>query len=242
MGIKRKIILGFISIGTLLFISGVLSSGELIRFNRTAYNIMQTNKNSIELSKRMLDAVQEQNTALLMSITDTMSIYDTMLSGAREEFNRSFTQAQMQLHNSPELRNIQQANQYYNSVVNRRTDSVTMAWFSQIYKTSYYNLTHSIKELMVATQRDIIAHTETLENNAYRASMVGIIALAGGVLLMLLFYFMINNFFISPVLKIREGLKKSLSYHLPYDVKIDTKDEINSLNNDISQLISQSKR
>ena len=65
MGIKNKIRLGFITIGILLFLSGIISSLELTRFNRATHNLLSKSQGSIEMSKQMLDAVQEQNTALL---------------------------------------------------------------------------------------------------------------------------------------------------------------------------------
>ncbi|MEG1606992.1 MAG: hypothetical protein RR931_04730 [Mucinivorans sp.] len=239
MGIKRKIVLGFISIGSLLFLSGLISSAELLRLNRSTYQILQHSTLSIELSKRMLDAVQEQNTSLLMCVTDTTKLYDSLLQTAGHEFDRALSEAQAQIKNSPDLHKITEANIYYNNVVSQRGDSVTLEWFSQIYKTPYYNLTHSIKEFMVSTQRNIVAYTQQLENNAYRASMVGIIALAGGVLLMMLFYFVLNRFFVTPILAINRAVHNNLNQNIPFDVKVDTKDEISELNDNIGQIIAR---
>lgn len=242
MGIKKKIILGFILIGSLLFLSGIISSLELVRFNKATYDIMQQSQSCVELSKKMLDAVQQQNTALLLSITDTTNFYDSVLDVSRDEFLGYFSQAELTVKGIPELGNIKEAEAYYNSIVEERGDSVTIAWFSDIYNKPYYNLTSSIKDFMVATQQRIITYTSDLEHNAYRTTMVGIIALAGGFLLILIFYFMINKFFISPVLRIRLGLKRSLTQRLPYNVVIDTQDEIRSLSDDIAQMVAYNQK
>lgn len=238
MGIKKKIILGFILIGSLLFLSGIISSLELLRFNKTTYNIMHKSQVTVDLSKKMLDAVQQQNTALLLSLTDTTNLYDSIILVSKKEFDNYYARAEVSMSDLPELMQIKNANAYYNSIVETRGDSVTMTWFSDIYNKPYFNLTNSIKEYMVATQRKIIEYTTDLERNAYRTSMVGIIALGGGFLLILIFYFMINKFFISPVLKIRNGLKRSLTQRLPYTVVIDTHDEIRGLSDDIAQVLA----
>lgn len=242
MGIKKKIIVGFILIGSLLFLSGIISSLELFRFNKMTHEIMQKSQLSVDLSKNMLDAVQEQNTALLLSITDTTNFYDSLLVSSRKDFLSYFAKAGLAMNNYAQLQTIKKAEAYYNSIVEDRGDSVTLEWFSDIYNKPYYNLTYSIKEYMVATQSMIIDYNATLEHNAYRTSMVGIIALGGGFLLILIFYFMINKFFISPVLKVQQGLRRSMSQRLPYNVTIDTKDEIKELSDDVSQLVTLTKK
>lgn len=230
-------------IGSLLFLSGIISSLELVRFNKATSELLSRSQGSIELSKNMLDAIQEQNTALLMGISDTTNFYDSVRKASREDFNRYFLQAQSSLKKPHALENIAIANAHYNKIVAQVADTVvTIEWFSQVYKTSYYNLTHAIKEFMLSVQHDIIDFTSELESNAYRASMVGIIALGAGILLMVIFFYMINSFFIGPVLKIKQALKGYLSSNIPFEVNITSKDEILTLKESISQLIDKLKK
>lgn len=244
MGIKHKIRLGFITIGILLFLSGIISSLELAKFNRTTHNLLERSQGSIEISKQMLDAVQEQNTALLLSITDTSrsSVYDSLIAKGNKDFDRAFRTAQTALRDPVQLEAILSASRYYNSIVFQVTDSTDIVWFTDVYKTSYYNLTHAIKEFMVQIQQRTIDYTAQLERNAYRASMVGIIALGAGILLLLVFYFMLNNYFIGPVLQITKSLKGYVNSRLPFEVAIGTRDEINTLKEYIAALVSANKK
>ncbi len=244
MGIKHKIRLGFITIGILLFLSGIISSLELARFNRTTHNLLERSQGSIEISKQMLDAVQEQNTALLLSITDTSrtTVYDSLIAKGNRDFDRAFHSVQATLHDPAQLASIRTASQYYNSIVSQVTDSTDIAWFTDVYKTSYYNLTHAIKEFMVQIQQRTIDYTAQLERNAYRASMVGIIALGAGILLLMVFYFMLNNYFIGPVLLITKSLKGYVNSRLPFEVTVGTQDEINTLKEYIAALVSANKK
>lgn len=246
MGIKRKTIIGFISIGSLLFLSGIISSGELTRLNRTTSDLLERSRGNIELSKLMLDAAQEENTALLMSLSDTTHRSDSIITIHRNAFENALKQAVEHFKQSglptTELDEIVQAAAYYDSITLSMTDSMDMAWFSDVYKTTYHNLTSAIKNFMVGTQNHIIDFATQIERNAYRASMVGIIALASGVLLIVLFYFLLNSFFIKPVLLMRRGLKNYLERSIPFDVPVATKDEIGDISNFISQLIEKSKR
>lgn len=244
MGIKNKIRLGFTTIGILLFLSGIISSLELVRFNRMTHNLLTRSQGSIEVSKQMLDAVQEQNTALLLSITDTSrnNIYDSLVAKGSQDFDRAFHTIQGTLHDPVRLEAIRTAAQYYNNIVSQAADTMNIVWFTDVYKTSYYNLTHAIKEFMVQIQQRTIDYTAQLERNAYRASMVGIIALGAGILLLLVFYFMLNNYFITPVLLITKGLKGYVDSRLPFEVNVGTRDEINTLGEYISALVAANKK
>lgn len=243
MGIKRKIILGFLSIGSLLLLSGIISTIELIRFNRSTYHQLELNRTNIELSKDMLDAVQELNTVLLMRVTDSATVfYDSLLNVNRRQFKSAFEKAIASFPEYSNWQTIREAEVQYNNFVCSVTDTTTIGWFSKVYKTSYYTLTNSIKEFMVGTQQQIVEYTAKLEESAYRATMVGIIALAAGVIIILMFYYMIRNYIVTPVLCIQKALARYLKSNLPYDVQVTTKDEINQLSQDIARLIQNSKK
>ncbi|MEG0163210.1 MAG: hypothetical protein RSC11_06055 [Mucinivorans sp.] len=246
MGIKRKIITGFISIGSLLLLSGIISSGELLRLNRTTSDLLKRSRGNIELSKTMLDAVQEENTALLMSLTDTTAARDSILALHVNNFQSALNEnfSHFRLYNLPtdDLDKISQAAQDYNQVITTISGSMNVALFSEVYKTTYHKLTTAIKDFMISTQNNIIDFATQIESNAYRASMVGIIALASGFLLIVMFYFMLNNFFIKPVLDIRRALANYLERSIPFEVPVATDDEIRDISRLTSQLIERSKR
>lgn len=244
MGIKGKIRFGFLTIGTLLFISGLISSLELVRFNRATHNLLTWNQSSIEISKQMLDAVQEQNTALLLCITDTtdQNLYSVLLSRGSDDFTRAMQTARETIRDHAQLETIQTAAQQYNETIAQVSDSSDIAWFTDVYKTSYYNLTQAIKNFMVQLQQGTLEYTAHLETNANRASMVSIIALGGGILLMLVFYFMLNNYFISPIIKITNALRGCINSRLPFEVTIGTKDELLTLKEYIATIVAQNKK
>ena len=68
MGIREKIRLGFLALGLLLFFSGLISFFELSKLSRSTQSMLGASLKNMELSKTMLDAVQDQNTALLQII------------------------------------------------------------------------------------------------------------------------------------------------------------------------------
>lgn len=243
--IKRKIKLGFLLIGSLLFLSGIISSFELIRLNTVTSELVHASRGNIEISKNLLDAVQEQNTLLLLNITDSTKDYKPELRETRRKFNSTLTNIKESSKDNrstaTEIANIERSAVYYNNIVNSASVDMDLDWFVQVYRTTYNNLTGSIKDFMVANENSIVESAEKVERNAIRASMVGIIALAGGIMLILLFYYLINSLYIAPVLGIGNSLRRHLEKGTPFSVEVHTKDELLSLKKHIEILIERSK-
>lgn len=82
---------------------------------------------------------------------------------------------------------------------------------------------------------------QRLEDNAYRATMPGFIALLIGILIVVVFFYFINLYYISPVLKITDALKNYLNSKIPFKVNVEGRDEMFRLKESIEKLIDQQK-
>ena len=133
----------------------------------------------------------------------------------------------------------------YNEVVNSYLrDSLThdnMGGFVEIYKTSYSALTSSIKNFMVSSQRAMDTKAKRLEDNAYRATIPGFVALLIAIVIVGIFYYFINLYYIDPVLRITGGLKAYLNSRIPFKVTVEGRDEVYRLKEYIESLIDQLK-
>lgn len=241
MGIRKKIILGFILIGILLIMSGVLSSIELAKLNSNTASEIKVNEEILKYTKSLLDAVQVKNTAVLSSIKDTTGIYDSIIVSSEAEFDRILILVKSKNRGLGYLQRIEAANDRYNTIL-QSSDTISMDWFADIYWKSYSMVITTIKDYMIFQQDEFQKYTEVLEDNVYRALMVGIISLAAGILLLAAFYFMIHTFFLSPVLKMEKALHDFLRANITYSVRIETKDEINSLSDNIEELCSRIRK
>ena len=68
-----------------------------------------------------------------------------------------------------------------------------------------------------------------------------IIASAIAIVIVLIFYYFVNLYYITPVLKIDSALKAYLDSKMPFKVTIEGKDEVYRLKERIESLIDQSK-
>ena len=158
MGIRQKIRLGFFALGLLLFFSGLMSYFELNKLSNSTRNMLDASLKNMELSKEMLDAVQDQNTALLQIMVTGSAEYDSLLFAGRAKFDAAIREAKISIRDLRGLDSIYAANVQYTGVINNffdnraKTGRSDMNWFVGVYKTSYYDLTASIKNFMVSSQ------------------------------------------------------------------------------------------
>lgn len=74
---------------------------------------------------------------------------------------------------------------------------------------------------MISSQSVMDAKTAQLESNAYRATMPGIIALAIAIIIIVMFSYLIDLYYVTPVLKITEGLRNYLNSKIPFKVTME---------------------
>ena len=68
MGIRKKILLGFLVIGIVLLLSGVIAIYEFVKMRNTVHTLVIDNINSINASNLLLEVTDEYNFSLLESM------------------------------------------------------------------------------------------------------------------------------------------------------------------------------
>lgn len=239
-GIRKKINFGFLVLIILLLFSGTVSMIELNRLTKRNQALFETSYYNIELSKRMLDAVEQQNSALLQMIVLEQSEYDSdYISGGRQ-FDDALKEAAGIEEIQTALDSIVVARDRYRSLVHNFFDEhydTDVEWFLGMYKTTYNSLTTAIKEYMTNSQYSFVSRATQLENNAYRAIMPGIITLVVSIIIVLVFMFLLELYYIRPIIKIQKGLHDYLRHNVPFNVPVEGRDEIYKLKESIEALI-----
>lgn len=240
MGLKRKILLGFASLGGLLLLAGGVSYVEFSRLNRDMQALADKGARSAEISKAMLDAVQEKNESLLHYFAEDSLIERRQFSDGFEKLKALLTEARILYPRNSDVDSIYLSLERFNASVAQLSDPAvpnTRSLLSR-YRDSYGELTYAIKSFMVSSQHTMVGETASLESNAYRAFMPGIIALIAAVVIIVTFYFMLSIYFITPVEKITRGLKNYLTLRIPFQVTVEGKDEVFRLKEYIDQLMA----
>lgn len=247
MGIRQKIMLGFFTLGLLLFFSGLISYSELGKMRVSTQNMMDASLKNMTLSKQMLDGVQDQNTSLLqMILSGRTPASDSLWFAGRLKFEEALLEANVSVGEIMGFDSLYAASIRYNQLVNAHfedgMEEQDPQWFAETYKTVYYDLTSSIKNLMLSSQGMIDQESKKLERNAYRAIRPGIIALAIAILIIIVFFYFMDVFFIKPVLKMKDGLRNFITAKIPFSVKFESKDEMGELREYIEELTEEVRK
>ncbi|MDR1054503.1 MAG: MCP four helix bundle domain-containing protein [Prevotellaceae bacterium] len=252
MGIRKKIFTGFVIVGFILFLSGIISVFQLIAMEKSISGMLSDNVRNVELSKYMIDALESQSWNVLDIITKQKTGSDAKLHFHEEDFNNLIISARNNLtagRESGVIDSLEASYKMYHKNL-KNLDSLfalpdidkRIVWFVDLYQPSYLQFIASIKKLWIINQNALFDNSRKLEGSFYRMLMPPIIAITAGLFLIILFNYFINLYFINPILRIHKSIRLFLDTKKSYTVSIDTKDEINDLNEDVKVLISQFKK
>jgi HAMP domain-containing protein len=253
MGIKKKIFLGFVIIGLILFTSGIISFFQLIGIEKTVADMNMSNIRCIETSGKMLDEAKKQTWKILDIMhkhsqgDDARILPDSDLyAGAIELISQNIVfpdKTEMLDSLRAQYERFKSQTILLDSLFCSSSDTDERnEWFNSLYRPAYEAFTKATNNLGIFNQNTMSKKSYELEANFYRMVVPLIVAVAVGLLLIFLFNYFINFYFISPVLKISKGIKEYSETKQPYNVKIDTQDEIYDLNKEIKSLISHTKQ
>ena len=250
-GLRKRVTVGFLSIVCLLFFSGMVSFLELSHLSRDTGEILKANKRNIELAKEMLDAAHEQNIALIrLSVFGDRSC-DSLCRKSMERLEntllvKSFldslafatTELRLVTDNYLAFGGAARAD----SPAALRPDSLGGRWYSEEYQALYGRLTAAIKSYMTSTQSSLVPRAEQMKKNAYRAVTPVLISLAVMIAIVLMLFYFMSIYCVTPIERMNKGLGDWLSFRVPFAVKGDLKDEVLELKEKIESLINISKQ
>jgi len=250
MGIKGKILSGFVLLGLILLISGAMSMYLLTTVGKSVSGLLHENYKSIEISKGMLDALEQENSGVLQVLAGNIDSGLVQVDGGRELFQAGIAAAieNLTIKGEKELvDSIRMAHGQFDSLLNGLLARTQMKqldrnWYVDELNPSYNKVSKRVKALMTINETAIISNASNLENNAYRAIMPGIVAIGAGFLLTILFNLFINYYFLSPIVRLTRAVDDFVKFKIPFDVTVETKDEIGELRDAISTLVTQAKK
>lgn len=227
--IRRKIRSGFIILGCLLLFSGMVSRFELSRLNRTTDTLITVSVRDLELSQAMFDAIELQRDAMQDGVSNVDSLFQIGQAG----FDHAFREAEQQKIYPARLALIAEAKRRYDGVLQD-----TLLRNGLEYRLAWHELALAIKDFMIDNQNTVDSNTAQVQANAYRALMPGVITLLVAIGIIVIFYFMIDLYYIGPVIRVSRALDNYLNLKVPYAVKLDGRDEVKTLSEQIETLIS----
>ncbi len=259
-GIRKRVTIGFLSIVTLLFVSGMISLFELGQLSNDAEMLMSKNRRNMELAKDMFEAMYLQGNAMAhIAVLGERDGYDTICLNGLVRLETSLTAAydnsksngyldsltlsvaELRMLTETFLANVRDENAGTEEE-NALTAAAARNWFSTRYETSMAKISEQISGYIAFTYKGLAPRAEQLSRNAYRAVTPVLISLLVMIAIVLMLFYFVMIYCVNPVLGINRGLADYLSFKLPFAVKQECRDELQELKENIETLINISKQ
>lgn len=241
---RLKIKIGFILVGLVLFLAGVTSYLELTRLTSSVQTLVDNGAKSISLSKCVLDILQEHNVKVLQYYNDKSVDVGTFSEDDLKAMDSLYYQAKKSYPKNIELAAIAQAKKEYLEVFNMPVDTSFHAvsqWYMSEYNVAYTHFINSIKEFMISSQQYVVKQTDKLKSNIYRTTMQSVVALSVSIVILFVFFLLIDVYFIKPISAMTKALDRYLLNDSSFNVKVEGVNEPAKLRELIVQLIQRLK-
>ena len=241
IGIKRKVFLGCIVLGMILFFSSLIAVYEFSKMNNYVSDVIAENIQSINSARRLLDVAEKCNLSLIDKIEN-----DTSIDGVRDNaFASTFSEVRKDFITQKEQSaadSVMIAYAVYMQVAGEagqawESDQERNEWFYNRLEPVYMKFRDYILRLTAVSEDSLISNSQNVQDAFHRSIMPAMISLIFGLVLVLLFNYYLNYYLINPVLRITKGIKGYRLFGKRYDVKVDSTDEIAELNGTVKDII-----
>jgi HAMP domain-containing protein len=244
--LKLKILAGFMMLVALLMVAGAVSTIEFIKLSSSVTALIDDNYKTIEASKTMLEALEREDSGILLVLLDEVDAGRETLQTADSLFLASFKVAKNNITEENEDIYIHRIDSLYRVFKNEwrqplgplQNQVEIGAYHKEIHK-SFLNVKSAVNDLMSLNQRSMFAEATMLKEKSHRAIMPGIVAIIGGLVFSLLLSFFISKYFVSPISEIAEAVKSFNTRDKALRTNIRSNDELKKLETEINGLIAR---
>lgn len=246
MKLRFKILSGFFIIVLMLFLAGIWSIEELSSLSGTVDKILDENYKSINAANTMIEALEREDSGILLLLLGHWEMGRKILTSGDSLFQVGFDIASNNVTIPGEKALIDSINSVYNDfqhlwerpIVDTEREG-NLSWYSDKSHIVFNKAKALVNQLMSLNNTSMYQTSMVVKSRANRIIMPGIIAMLASVLFTFIFNFMINRYMIAPIVNITRGAQEFIEKDAPYEVEIESHDEINDLNNAIGILCSR---
>ena len=249
MGIRIKVLSGFLILTGMLFIAGAWSIFELNTVGTSVQGILDDNYKSINAARIMIEALERQDSAVLLLQSGNRKKGREILESADQSFNEGFQIASMNITIPGEKEYIERIEGSYKifrdlwlrPIVGTESEK-NLNWYFREVHPKFLAIKSDVETLMTLNDRVMYQTATNLKNRAHRAVMPGIVAIISALIFSFLFSYFVNYYLVAPIIRITMGIQRVLNLKEPFNVKIETNDEMGTLSKAIQELVTAVKK
>ncbi|MBU0489316.1 MAG: hypothetical protein KKA07_11865 [Bacteroidetes bacterium] len=246
MKIRLKILLGFLLLASLLMAAGAYSIYEFVKVSRSVNSLIDDNYKTIEASRTMLEALEREDSGILLLILGEWGVGHKIISSADSSFLGAKHIAENNLTEEGEDLLVAHIGHYYTIYKNKwqhpngsSLRQGNIVWYLSDVHQNFLAVKKAVNDLMELNQTSMHTEAKGLSDRSKRAIMPGIVAIIAALIFSFILNFFISSYLIRPI----RGLSKALKSYFPgsrdFDAGIKTKDEFKQLETRIQEMISR---
>jgi len=244
MRLKYKILSGFIILAVMLIVAGIISIFELTHIGKSVQDLLDDNYKSIDASNTMLEALEREDSGILLLILGKWEEGRKTIQQADSMFNVGYDIAKNNLTIPNEENYIKDIDTKYNAFKSKWIKPIVgtkkegdLEWYYENHHKAFTEVKAAVKNLMELNHHTMYNTGSELKGRAQRAVMPGIVAIIAAIVFSLIFSYFIHYYVIKPLMKIAKGIDDYNDYHKPFKVEVETNDEIKDISEALKRLL-----
>lgn len=246
LSLRQKITLALSAIAVTLLISSIISVLEYSRMSNYVSELIAENIRSINVAQQMANASNAYNLEILTVIGDEKI-------NSQPDFNQAVfmdycdsLRASLQARNMQHLADSVEYSYSAYMLTSLELPKVlqspfvdTRTWYFDRLQPVYNRLRSDIDKLSTAIYEELLRNSATFERGFYRSVIPSAVAIAVGLLLVLMLLFFILAYYVNPIYKMLAALSAYRSFGKNYTYTFDGDDQLVELNEGLRDLANE---
>ena len=247
--LKMKLVLSLSSIAVILLVSSFISKMENRKRSSYVSNLIAANIGSINASQRLANASNAYNLAILAVIGDKS--VGKLPELKQEEFLAHCDSLRASLTSEKMMPLADSVLYSYSAFMLTSLElpetllkdfSEARAWYFDRLQPKYARLRSDIYVLNDAIYQELRKNSETFERGFYRSIIPGAVAVAVGLLMVLMLMFFLIVYYVNPLNRMLTGLENYRSTGAKYTYHFEGDDELGELNRSIREIAGENQQ
>lgn len=243
---KMKLVLSLSSIAVILLVSSFISIMEYSRMSSYVSDLIAANIGSINAAQKLADAANSYNLGILAIIGDNSEKHlpelrqndfidhcDSLKASLTSEKMLPLADSVLYSYSAYMLTSLELKHAILSDFINARE------WYFDRLQPKYIRLRSDINILNTAIYNELQKNSATFERGFYRSIIPGAVAVAVGLLLVVLLLFFLMAYYVNPIYRMLTGLKNYRSFGSKYSYEFEGDDQLSELNDGITEMAGE---
>lgn len=244
--LRAKMLSGFLVLAIMLSLAGAWSIYELLSTSTAVEDLLIENYESINSGKMMLEALEREDSAVLLGLLGRPEEEGQILASADSLFQAGFTMAAGNVTIPGENTYVDRIEEKYaaykvtwGGIEADLAGAGDLTWYFESPHRAFLAVKASVHDLINLNADTMYNTASKLKRGADRAVMPGIVAIVAALVFSVMFSYFVNLSMVKPIVRITEGIGRYMKNQERFDVRLEGNDELSELADSIGALVSR---